>query len=166
MQKVEILGHTCSAVYKKLFFSEVEFSKQLQKQDRKSRRLSKKLIRKNIIPRLRQAKLEFNRANILVSLYKEKDFTFNKPIYQYLLDYRNIDRIEIYINGNRNPDNYKMNYKIRFFDEFNEELMYVVFSNNNEIYKYEDSLKGYKLLLAHININNIECDIFDETVFK
>ena len=59
-----------------------------------------------------------------------------------------------------------MNYKIRFFDEFNEELMYVVFSNNNEFYKYEDSLKGYNLLLAHININNIECDIFDETVFK
>ena len=56
MQKVEILGHTCSAVYKKLFFNEVEFSKQLQKQDRKSRRLSKKLIRKNIIPILRQTK--------------------------------------------------------------------------------------------------------------
>ena len=83
-----------------------------------------------------------------------------------MLDYRNIDRIEIYINGNRNPDNYKMNYKIRFFNELNEELMYVVFSNNNEFYKYEDSLKGYNLLLAHININNIESDIFDETVFK
>ena len=166
MQKVQILGHTCSAVYKKLYFTEAEYNKQLFKEDKKSKRLNKKLIRKSIEPRLRQIKLEFSRTHILVDVFKEKDFEYKKAIYKYLINYRDIDRVEIRIIGNNNKANFKRSYKIRFYNELNEEILYVNFAANTNFYNYEDSLKGYELLLAHLNINNIEHDIIDETVFR
>ena len=47
-----------------------------------------------------------------------------------------------------------------------DEILYVYFASNDEFYAYRNSLKGYQLLVAHLNINNIEYNISDETYFR
>ena len=162
MAKVEILGHTYGAVFKKEFFSEERFSEQLEKRCRKTRRMK----RKKIEPKLRQVKLEFNRTSILTNIYKEKDFEFKKTIAKFNIDYRDIDRVEIRVIGNNNQEKFVRDYKIYFYNELDQEILYLNFGSNNDFYGYQDSLKGYQLLVAHLNINNIEYDIFDETTFR
>lgn len=158
MAKVEILGHTVGAVYKKEFFSECQFLKQLEKKERKTR----KIKRKKIEPKLRQTKIEFTRTYILTNIYKEKDFVYKKPISKFKLNYRDIDRVEIRVVESKAHEKFYRNYKIHFYNDLNEEIFYLNFGSNNEFYDYQNSLKGFQLLVAHLNINNIEYDIFKE----
>ena len=162
MAKIEILGHTIGAVFKKEFFSECKYLKQLEKNNRKTR----KIKRKKIEPKLRQVKLEFSRTCILTNVYKEKDFQYKKSVASFYLSYREIDRVEIKVLGNDNKERFYRDFKIRFFNELNEEILYLNFGSNNEFYGYQDSLKGFQLLVAHLNINNIEYDIIDESQFR
>ena len=96
----------------------------------------------------------------------EKDFSFKKPVANFNIDYKDIDRVEIHLIGNRNPEKFRKSFKIRFYNELNEEILYVSFGSNNEFYGYENTLKGFEILVAHLNINNIEYDIIDETTFR
>lgn len=162
MEKMEIRGHTIGAIYKKEYFTEDSFAKQLEKRCRKTR----KIIRKKIEPKLRQIKIEYTRTYILVDIFKEKDFALKKPVSKFEISFRDIDRVEIKIVGNTNKDNYYKDYKIRFYNELGDEILYVNFASNDEFYAYRNSLKGYQLLVAHLNINNIEYNISDETYFR
>ena len=161
MAKIEILGYTFGAVFKKEFFSEEKYLQQLEIRCRKTRRMK----RKKIEPKLRQVKIEFDRTSVLTKIYKEKDFKFKKPVANFKINYRDIDRVEIRMIGNNNKERFYRDYKIYFYNELDEEVLYINFGSNNDFYGYQDSLKGFQLLVAHLNINNIEYDIFDETSF-
>ncbi len=162
MAQVEIFGHTQGAVYKKQFFTEVEYAKQLERKCRKTRRI-KKL---GIYPRFRQARIDFSRTHLLIAIYRPDEFEFKKPVSNFKISYRDIDRVEIKVVGNRNEKQYYKVFKIHFFNELNEEIFYINFGSTHSFYLYQASLKGLQILLAELAINEIEYDVFDETYFK
>jgi hypothetical protein len=67
---------------------------------------------------------------------------------------------------NNNKEDFSRTFKIRFFNELNEEIFYLNFGNNDEFYSYYDTMRGYAILVAHLNCNNIEYELIDETYFR
>lgn len=162
MNKVCIYGHTVGAVLKKLYFTELQYNKEVEKKSRKARRMR----RLRIEPKLRQVKVGFTRSCVTLSVYRPVDFEFKKVMASTKIKFRDIDRVEVRIYGNNNPSEYFKVYKVKFFNELNEEIFYLNFGSTNEFYAYKESLKGYHLLMSLIQVNNIEYDIIDETFFK
>ena len=99
--KIGIYGHTYGAVYNKEFLTELEFNRLLELDTKKS----KKIQNLEIYPRLRQIKLEFTRAYMLVNIYRPKDFKYKSVVSKFSIDYREIDHVEIHIIGNNNIAN-------------------------------------------------------------
>lgn len=162
METVQIYGHTIGTIYNKEFFSALKLSKQLEVKCRKTRGIKSLGLQ----PRLRQIKLEFTRTHILINAYQRHDFDFKKVLGRDSICYRDIDHVEIREIGNNNPEDYTRTFKIRFFNEYNEEILYLNFGNNDEFYSYYDTMRGYAILVAHLNCNNIEYELIDETYFR
>ena len=162
MEKVQIYGHTIGTIYNKEFFSATKLEKQKEVKCRKTRGIK----RLGLEARPRQVKLEFTRTHILINAYHRHDFDFKKILGKDSICYRDIDHVEIREIGNNNKEDFSRTFKIKFFNELNEEIFYLNFGNNDEFYSYYDAMRGYAILVAHLNCNNIEYELIDETYFR
>ena len=121
MENVQIYGHTIGTIYNKEFFSATKLEKQKEVKCRKTRGIK----RLGLEARPRQVKLEFTRTHILINAYHRHDFDFKKVLGKDSICYRDIDHVEIREIGNNNKEDFSRTFKIRFFNELNEEIFYL-----------------------------------------